>query len=798
VSRYRSYGQQDDTEASDGDDGFLGVNTRLDPSQLPARIAANARNKRSNRGVAETRKGIMKLRWANRIVSAAFTADAATDELTATAHSFRTADPVTLSNSGGALPTGTYSDRFYYVRAINANTLKLYQTAADATANTNAVDITVAGSGTHTIQLERPEPYRVPYTAAEFQDLDKRKWIITAADGKVYRHREDNGPVEVPLPAGVTLAAPVFLVQAISDLIMLRGPNLAPLKMANVDTGFVTITKQANTIKGAATENPSDGTVDMPNASLALCMGNRLLVPVGDLVYVSDYLNVTRFQPVRSVFRIYQGIAGDITGIFKFDDQTIIVAKERAIYRVGNLIGNLSTAFLDEISREYGIKAFKSFKQVGVDGWFLADRRGVCSIRRTDEGKLQAVDLPVSDAIQTWIDRINWRYADKAVAEYHDNKYYLAVPWDSAEVVRATLVPAGASYAGGVYTLDVKQGRTYRWAKGANDTNLNNGAETLTADNDFTAQGSTVTLNGTGSAAITATVKPVFKGVNNAVLVYDFLTQNWTGYDTCKSDDLSVLDWVKHTYNGTERLYFLGADGFLNLFEEGFEDELPDQFDVVSLQPIEDELLTRGYTLGIEDTKRFTEGAVVLSTWSPKFSISAVFGGVNETKSIRTDITKSRTQYFKPWNQAAWDPTNANDDHATAYREDYSISLEESIVRSGSIAAGTTYLAERTDVSTTPVQYNSINYNTPAAFIGVAGVTSYTPTNAIVLGENGYIDPKTNGFEPDLHQEIVEPIRIGREAQFVQLKITNTQGRCAIRAVTVKARAGERDLSTKG
>jgi hypothetical protein len=781
-----------------GDSAFQGVNNRLDPAQLPPGLVAGAKNKRWNRGVAETRKGMMKLRWANRIVSVAFTADASSDQITATAHGFRTADPVSVYSTGG-LPGGLYNASIYFVRVIDANTLKLFQTAADATNNANPVDLTSAGSGTHTIRLERAEPYLVPYAAGEFNDLDKRKWIITAADSKVYRHAEDNAPVEIALPAGVTLAAPIFFVQGVSDLIMLRGRNLAPLKMSNVDTGFTAITKQANTITGAATENPSDGTAGMPNASLSLYMGNRLFVPVDDLVYVSDYLNVTRFQPVKSVFRIYQGIAGDITAAVKFDEATAIFAKERAIYRVGNLTGNLSQAFCDEVTREYGAKAARSFAQVGADVWFLADRRGVCSIRRTDEGKLQAVDLPVSDEIDDYIKRINWRYADKAVAAYHDNKYYLAVPWDNAEVLRSSLVPAETNYDGsGAYTLTVKQGRTYRWTKGSGDTSLVNGTDTLTTDGDFTAQGSSVTLNGTISAAITASVKPVFKGINNVVLVYDFLTKHWSGYDTCKGDDLAVLDWVKHTYNGTERLYCLGADGFTNLYEEGFEDELPDQFDVLSAQPVEDELLTRGYTFGSDDTKRFTDAAVVLSTWAPNFSITAQFGGVNETKALKSGITKSRTKYFKPWDKADWDPTNANDDHATPYREDYSVSLEESIVRSGSIVAGTTYLAERTDVSTTPVQYNSINYYTPLSFIGVTGQPGYTPTNAIVLGANGYIDPKTSGFDPDLHQEIIQPFRIGREAAYVQLKITNTQGRCAVRAVEVRARAGERDLSVKG
>ena len=72
----------------------------------------------------------------------------------------------------------------------------------------------------------------------------------------------------------------------------------------------------------------------------------------------------------------------------------------------------------------------------------------------------------------------------------------------------SSIIPLAATYsAGGAYTLTVEAGKTYQWAKGTNDTNLVNGTETLTSSENFTAQGSTVTLNGTANALITATVR---------------------------------------------------------------------------------------------------------------------------------------------------------------------------------------------------------------------------------------------------------------------------------------------------
>lgn len=49
----------------DGDTGFMGVNMRLDPGQLPPGFVASARNKRFVNGTAKTRPGIKKMPWTN-------------------------------------------------------------------------------------------------------------------------------------------------------------------------------------------------------------------------------------------------------------------------------------------------------------------------------------------------------------------------------------------------------------------------------------------------------------------------------------------------------------------------------------------------------------------------------------------------------------------------------------------------------------------------------------------------------------------------------------------------------------
>lgn len=72
------------------------------------------------------------------------------DTITATAHGWATGRKVAASNSGGALPGGL-SATTYYIIVVDANTVKLATSLANAQAGTQ-VDITsAAGGGTHSL-----------------------------------------------------------------------------------------------------------------------------------------------------------------------------------------------------------------------------------------------------------------------------------------------------------------------------------------------------------------------------------------------------------------------------------------------------------------------------------------------------------------------------------------------------------------------------------------------------------------------------------------------------------------------
>jgi hypothetical protein len=80
---------------------------------------------------------------------AEFTATAATDIITSAAHGLSNGTCIQVSNSGGALPGGLSASTNYYVINATTNTFQVSTVPAGS-----AVNITSAGTGTHTYRLK--------------------------------------------------------------------------------------------------------------------------------------------------------------------------------------------------------------------------------------------------------------------------------------------------------------------------------------------------------------------------------------------------------------------------------------------------------------------------------------------------------------------------------------------------------------------------------------------------------------------------------------------------------------------
>lgn len=151
--------------------------------------------------------------------------------------------------------------------------------------------------------------------------------------------------------------------------------------------------------------------------------------------------NTTRIEP---------GVGGNITGFvpLRGNSPQLLIFKERAIAVLTTFWGSSSSLIpiaadaLDFIkssirlvSDTVGCVSPQSIQFIpgapGGDIYFLA-RDGVRAVSRAADDTVSGASRPISDAIIDTINRINFKFAKKAVSAFFDNKYHLAVPLDGA------------------------------------------------------------------------------------------------------------------------------------------------------------------------------------------------------------------------------------------------------------------------------------------------------------------------------------------------------------------------------
>ncbi|MEY2654160.1 MAG: hypothetical protein RLZZ524_1188 [Pseudomonadota bacterium] len=232
--------------------------------------------------------------------------------------------------------------------------------------------------------------------------------------------------------------------------------------------------------------------------------------------------------------------------------------------------------------------------------------------------------------------------------------------------------------------------------------------------------------------------------VCNAVAVYDLKHQLWAGVDESAVLSTGLLDWLQFGWQGRTRLGFIGGDGYIHIYEDGFEDELWDGEKVVRVD-IATDLITRGYTLRQEQRKRYRQARVLMSTWDPEYALSVIREGVAEETTVAPTRTRNRAA-SRRYGAAAYDATNADDAHDDAGRMDYSLLLDGPL-----------------DEVVPPDGQRG-----PAA----------PGSHGVYIG---------SGITPDLHQDSTDTVALAGDGHWLQLRITNTQGRAVVRGVLLEA-----------
>ena len=152
----------------------------------------------------------------------------------------------------------------------------------------------------------------------------------------------------------------------------------------------------------------------------------------------------------------------------------------------------------------------------------------------------------------------------------------------------------------------------------------------------------------------------------NAVVVYNFITENWYGeWNFDSSINMCIQGWQVANYLGLQRMHAITEDGRIFVTDEGQNDISGNTVAEISMS-----LTTRPYNAN--NLNHFQRRLFVdIATLRPSYSIASYTEGVNEESVLLENQTYSRSESWK-FSDSAYDLTNANDDYNRAYRKDYS------------------------------------------------------------------------------------------------------------------------------
>jgi hypothetical protein len=477
MPEYRSYGALDDRIAKDGDRGFIGFNNRLRPDQLQPGMLADAQNVRLDRnGEAQVRKGVELLLAPLAVDVSALTLpfDLPTvgqegDGVTAILD-----DDVVNAIYGSCAYSDPTADASQYI-IIASNSKAIAIKVSDGT--TTDIDYPVGLGISQSVDMiqafNKVFIFRDGQTALEWDgDLSGTPAFTKVASGE-YSQPKRLTPNRVDIVDGkatatfASVAAMNGLRVGESFIIESAGSPATftvgseYIVAARDDSAFtieffVQLDDASNVTAVVVQQQVSVGLgfSHMPAPPFAIYHQRRLVMPFNytvdnavdsftskaalDEVIASDILDTDTYDQIYAQYRFNAGTADFVVGLHSFAEDTLLVFNRNSIHTVQNST-DLSNASVRLLTNEVGCLARKSIVQVGNRVLFLSDN-GIYSTEFIDEYNLRGTGTPLSESINSTVQRINKNHSSKAVAVYFDNRYYISVPLDDSTENNAILV----------------------------------------------------------------------------------------------------------------------------------------------------------------------------------------------------------------------------------------------------------------------------------------------------------------------------------------------------------------------
>ncbi len=615
----------DSQTVRDGDAGFIGFASRINPVSLPAGMLQDSVNMRLDRGVAKTRKGVKRL--ADGI--------APSDPPLTVPFVLTTPAPVVRDSYAGGIFAGA---AYRSPSPDNGGECIVLAGASEAYVYQDPYDLYLRDEAGNLINdnlgnpiLTNNFPATLSYPSGETISANDTVSMIQALD-KLYLLREawvgEQGFEEKAVTANISVVGTTATITSPAHgysagmRVRIEGSTVSAFdgveyEVVSATANNFTVTVPSGTASDTSTTGRTvrrvkpplvwDGVATsfvktaggipaglgptyrtMRSVGFGAYINNRMWIPDGrDTVAVSDYLDANTYDPFWQSFRANQGSNDYIVAIHPWREGAVLIFMRHSIWlaEINQIPSTDGSSFaidtpvtaLTLLTQEVGCVGRRTIQTAGNFVYFLADN-GVHRLDTALDLKLQGNTLPLSDPISDQLANLNYELADRAVGLYFDNRYYLSVPIDGA-------LAAGQA------------------AKG-----------------------------------------------NNTMLIYSALNQQWESRDTYGA---SLDDLIVSSYEAKRRIYAVNRAGKLFLLDEMERgDDVPDEAitGAAAFTPVNGRIRTRRYGFGFMHTKRFVRSladvvlpdtgsiAVKAITVNPDAEITLVSGQTN-TSGLAEDYT---------------------------------------------------------------------------------------------------------------------------------------------------------------
>ena len=444
----------DDQTIVEGDAGFLGMASRLNPLQLQPGMVQYCENMRLDRGVAQTRKGAKRLGDGIAAGTQPLTLPFVLDDSTI----------IETVYDGGILASGVFSSPNYndeneYIVLCGPTsaflwrqdtTLEEIDYPANATPSDEILEPTDTASCVQAFNrfyLLREADMSQPGWEWKYTNYIGIQVSATTARVNITSHGYTAGMrVRIEEGNAAAFAGHEFdIIASAPHWFEIEVPSgTSPDPSAGIairrvkpplwwDGTYTSVTRAQ-----AGIPAPGASFKTLRSTGWATYLGNRLWVPDGrDTVAISDVLDPDLYDPFFQSFRANQGSNDYLVAVHPWVEGQALVFMRNSIW-LANLEQSYDATKRDDfainavsslqlLTDEIGCIARQSIQTAGQFVFFLSDA-GVYRLDTQLDLKLRANTQPLSDPIADQLEEINSDYAYRAVGKWWNNRYYLAVP----------------------------------------------------------------------------------------------------------------------------------------------------------------------------------------------------------------------------------------------------------------------------------------------------------------------------------------------------------------------------------